>query len=174
MGLSPPHGMGGLSTVLCRGPQNILVIRDSCRMLILSQLSHCTVKSGSYSQSLLLLSSPLSLYPSFSTPPPPPPKITRSVLLLSRAFNSIPLCSENLLIPVSYSATGIHTPCLPFFFFPRPALAISLALIFSSPRKQNNNQPVIITPPEEEEEEKEEALNAKCSCNVLMQRQRKS
>lgn len=163
--------MGGLSTVLCRGPQNILVILDSCRMLILSQLSHCTVKSGSCSQSLLLLSSPLSLYPSFSTFPPP--KITSSVLLLSCAFNFIPFCSENLLIPVSYSATGTHTPCLTFFFFPRPALAISLALIFSSPRKQNNNQPVIITPPEEEEE-KEEALNAKCSCNVLMQRQRKS
>lgn len=70
VGLSPPHGMGGLSTVLCRGPQNILVILDSRRMLILSQLSHCTVKSGSYSQSLLLLSSPpFSLSILFYIPP---------------------------------------------------------------------------------------------------------
>lgn len=56
-----PHGRGGLPTVLCMMPEIILVLLDSHRMLILSHLFYCTVKSGSSSQSLLLLSSPFSL-----------------------------------------------------------------------------------------------------------------
>lgn len=56
-----PHGRGGLPTVLCRMPEIILVLLDSHRMLILSRLFYCTVKSGSSSQSLLLLSPPFSL-----------------------------------------------------------------------------------------------------------------
>lgn len=56
-----PHGSGGLPAALCRTPQIIPVLADSHRMLILSHLFYCTGKSGSSSQSLFLLSSPLSL-----------------------------------------------------------------------------------------------------------------
>lgn len=47
--------------MLCRTLEIIPVLADSHRMLILSHLFYCTAKSGSSSQSLLLLSSPLSL-----------------------------------------------------------------------------------------------------------------
>ncbi len=67
-----PHGSGGLPTALCRTPEIIPVHADSHRMLILSHLIFCAVKSGSLSQSLLLLRSPLSsaitLHPLLQSP----------------------------------------------------------------------------------------------------------
>lgn len=56
-----PHSNGGPPTVHCRTPEIIPTLADSHRMLILSHLFYCAVKSGSYSQLLLLQISLLSL-----------------------------------------------------------------------------------------------------------------
>lgn len=75
-----PHGTGGFPTALGRTAEIIPVLADSHRMLILSHLFYSIVKSGSSSQSLLLLRPPLPLttphllYPSLSILPSNPLK----------------------------------------------------------------------------------------------------
>ena len=150
-----PHGSGGLPTELCRTSEIIPALVDSHRMLIPSHLFYCTIKSGSSSQSLLLLSSPLSL------------SITLHPLLQSPKISPTfpaPSSFYHLLLTPSSPLLKSLDPCFllesdkassPFslilsFRSPGPALPISPALIFSSPRKQNTNQPVIITLLEEE------------------------
>lgn len=155
---APPAALSGT-------PQIIPVLADSHRMLIPNHLFYCNVKPGSSSQSLLLLSSTLSLSITFH-PPLKSAKIPPPNSQLHPMFNHVLLTRSSPPPLKSVDPTGKRQGLIPillsFLFAPGPGLAISPTLIFSFPRKQNTNQPVIITLLEEE------APNAKHSCYMLM------
>lgn len=124
VGLSP-HGSGGLPTALGRTPEIIPVLADSHRMLILSHLFCCIVKSGFSSQSLLLLSSPpslsITLHPLQQSPKIPPTFPAPSSfphLLLTPSPPLLKSLDPRFLL-VSDKATSPF--CLILFFRSRPS-----------------------------------------------------